>query len=84
MAVRLVNSGSKVMRFRAGPVRPGETIAWFFRGAAPGPEVQLVTEPKHEAVWLAPEELVSADLSLWHRVAIEADIKGLSIANVER
>lgn len=82
LGIRLINAGTKPMRFRAGPVIPGGSIAWFFRGAAPEPTRTLVTEPGYRALWLRPDELAGADLSLWHRVVLEADAAGQSVASV--
>ena len=70
------------MRFRAGPVAPGQSIAWFFKGTAPGPEREIITEPGYRAIWLPEEEMPLADLSLWHRAVIEADRLGNDIARV--
>ncbi len=82
-AVRLVNAGTQVMRFRGGLVRPGQVIAWFYRGLAPGPETPLLTEPGYAALWLTPEETFAADLSRWHRTVLEAERRGEDACGVD-
>lgn len=57
-------------------------IAWFYRATAPGPGVQLVTEPGVEAMWVEFEQTQETRVSLWHRAVIAAERAGESIARV--
>lgn len=83
-AVRLMNVGSKTLRFRGGPVKPGTAIAWFYRAMGPHAETTLITEPGYQAVWLTLEELRASEVSSWHRVVIEAELRGEDSVGVER
>jgi ADP-ribose pyrophosphatase YjhB (NUDIX family) len=83
-AVRLLNVGSKTLRFRGGPVKPGTAIAWFYRAMGPHAETTLITEPGYQAVWLTLEELRASEVSSWHRVVIEAELRGEESVGVER
>lgn len=57
-------------------------IAWFYRATAPGPCVQLVTEPGVEAMWVEFEQTQETRVSLWHRAVIAAERAGESVARV--
>lgn len=54
----------------------GGGIAWFFRGRAPGEGEFEVRVAGAEEVWVEERELGRADLSAWHRAAIEAERRG--------
>jgi hypothetical protein len=60
----------------------GRVVAWFYRGAAPGPGVTVRTLAGVESVWVRDAELAGAELSGWHRAAIEAERGGQPIARI--
>ncbi len=54
----------------------GRVVAWFYRGAGPGPGVTLQTLPGVVCVRLRETDLDSAALSGWHRAALVAEREG--------
>jgi 8-oxo-dGTP pyrophosphatase MutT (NUDIX family) len=60
----------------------GKPVAWFYSGAGPGPAVTVQTLPGVECVWLSEAELAAANLSGWHRAALEAERSGQAEARV--
>jgi 8-oxo-dGTP pyrophosphatase MutT (NUDIX family) len=62
---------------------PPRVIAWFYQGRPPRPNLKLRLLPGSEIVWISPEEVGSADLSPWHRAALEAAIRGDAVAWVD-
>jgi 8-oxo-dGTP pyrophosphatase MutT (NUDIX family) len=60
-----------------------EEIAWFYRAGAPGPAVRMRPLKGFNVEWVNADALAAADLSRWHRVAIEAELRGAPVARVE-
>lgn len=58
------------------PRRFVRLTAWFYAGRAPDPSL-ITTEPGHDAVWLAPDQLVDDPrLAAWHRAVLTAWQRG--------
>lgn len=58
-------------------------IAWFYRAAAPGPGVTIRPLDGVSIEWLDPDHLAHADLSGWHRAALEAERNGEPVARID-
>ncbi len=58
-----------------------EWIATFFDAQPPCDSVPLRAEAGHAAVWIQPQHLATADVSVWHRAVLDAHI-ALSSENV--
>ena len=59
------------------------SIAWFYLGRPPRPDLPLRTLPGSQIVWVGPREIESAPLSPWHRAALLAESRGEPVAWIE-
>lgn len=78
VAVRLMARGSGGKADRV--------VAWFYRGKGPREGLELKTLPGSAVVWVTGEELAGSmrgEVSDWHRVALEAEGRGETVAWIE-
>jgi 8-oxo-dGTP pyrophosphatase MutT (NUDIX family) len=58
-------------------------IAWFYRMAAPGPGVRVRALKGFSVEWVEGDAIGGAELSGWHRAALEAEQAGRGVARIE-
>ena len=66
--------------------RPERVVAWFYKGKGPRAGLALQTLPGSAVVWATSEELAGslrAEVSGWHRAALEAEARGDAVAWIE-
>lgn len=63
--------------------KDGRVIAWFYRGRPPRQGLKLRTLPGSEVVWVRASQVKGAELSGWHRAAMEAEGRGEAVAWVD-
>jgi 8-oxo-dGTP pyrophosphatase MutT (NUDIX family) len=58
-------------------------VAWFYRASAPGPTVRARPLDGVRLEWVGSDALAGAELSGWHRAALEAERDGRGVAAID-
>lgn len=61
----------------------GRVVAWFYRGAGPGPGVTVRTLPGVRCEWHDSTAIAAAEISGWHRAALDAEAAGRASAVID-
>lgn len=69
--------------FSGRKVVSGGVLAWYYNVPAPDPGVRCVLSG-HSAIWVMPNNLLSSDLSDWHRTALKAMLDGFKTTTVAK
>ena len=70
--------------FAGKKVASGGVLAWYFRGTAPAEDAARCVIPGHPAVWVMGNQVLKAELSEWHRVALQAEREGFKTTSVAK
>jgi 8-oxo-dGTP pyrophosphatase MutT (NUDIX family) len=70
--------------FAGRKVMTGGVLAWYYKGAAPAEEKAKCVLPGHTAVWVLANQMGRAELSDWHRTALQAEKEGFKTTSVAK